>query len=446
MNIPGITDITPDEMAGMTLEQLEELRDLADSQAKEFQMQLESLEMAGGVSIAHATQFKGILPPQVVLESFTSQVTHTNYAVATESLKMAAKVAIGVGLAAALGGLVILMMKAGSKGGSSVNDAGAGKLKKLITIKDEMGKIVDEFEVPDDERGNRIAEQARQMWKDKLAKDKDANTAVERFKEAGLNNFTLFSLSKVTVGDSLSPWPLAEKMYSPVAADMEKEYNEFLVPAVNAAVAGDEDAAKKINALTINQWLGSSQASHMLKAVESLKSYAGDVGTHSDPLHQVQLYLSWGRDTHPPTPSDVKNFEDIIRYSDSNFKVVPPNLQKIADEADKVVKLAAKVEVQQKRLAGVKDVPKKFTDVVDSYVEVTKARARSFNLILDIVDLEITAFNKMVSVIGGGTVDNIKDKISELEKMASDDKYDEQVRTQFKGLIARLRKRMSEVK
>ena len=132
MNIPGITDITPEEMAGMTLEQLEELRDLADSQSKEFQMQLESLEMAGGVSIAHATQFKGILPPQVVLESFTSQVTHTNYAVATESLKTAVKVAAVVGAVAAIGAIGFLVTKMMSRGDKA--DKQQEVAKRCITV------------------------------------------------------------------------------------------------------------------------------------------------------------------------------------------------------------------------------------------------------------------------------------------------------------------------
>lgn len=131
MNIPGITDVTSEEMADMTLEQLEELRDLADSHAKEFQMQLEALEIAGGVSATHAAQFKSILPPQVILESFTSQVTHTNLKISTEALSTAVKVALVVGAVAALGGLVFLFMRMNGRSNKEVNESAVGTVEKM---------------------------------------------------------------------------------------------------------------------------------------------------------------------------------------------------------------------------------------------------------------------------------------------------------------------------
>lgn len=89
MIIPGLTDVDLSAMANMSIEELNDLETLANERAKEFQMQLEAIQGIGGVSKEHASQFKAVLPPQIVMESFTAQVTHTNYQVAVESLTVA---------------------------------------------------------------------------------------------------------------------------------------------------------------------------------------------------------------------------------------------------------------------------------------------------------------------------------------------------------------------
>ena len=89
MIIPGLTDVDLSAMANMSIEELNDLETLANERAKEFQMQLEAIQGIGGVSKEHAVQFKAVLPPQIVMESFTAQVTHTNYQVAVESLTVA---------------------------------------------------------------------------------------------------------------------------------------------------------------------------------------------------------------------------------------------------------------------------------------------------------------------------------------------------------------------
>lgn len=110
--------VTAESITQMTQEQLEELQHQVGEDVSNIQMQLEMLQDSGGINREMAGQLGDYLPVAMVLESFTGQVTNTNYVIAKESLGTAAKVAMVVGLLAVVGlvGFVVGKILAGGKG------------------------------------------------------------------------------------------------------------------------------------------------------------------------------------------------------------------------------------------------------------------------------------------------------------------------------------------
>ena len=119
MNIPGLTDrFDLENLQDMSEEQLHDLEHVAMEKYTEIQMQLESIQQAGGVSRDHTAGFAEYLPEGIVVESFTGQVTHTNYDMSCEALSTAAKIALGLAVAAGLGALALVIKSMMGKGGS----------------------------------------------------------------------------------------------------------------------------------------------------------------------------------------------------------------------------------------------------------------------------------------------------------------------------------------
>lgn len=143
MNIPGLTDVSDEAMKAMTLEELEDLHTLAMSKGREFAMQLEGLRSEQGVSRDHAAQFVGILPTTMALESFTKYSTTTNYAVATESLSTAVKVALVIGVVAAMGALVFYFTRAKERKVPEPSTKAVVHLEKLGKANEKLTAVLE---------------------------------------------------------------------------------------------------------------------------------------------------------------------------------------------------------------------------------------------------------------------------------------------------------------
>jgi hypothetical protein len=437
--------LTLESMEGMEIEQIDDLvSQIADDRAQ-VEMSLELLQSTGGVSIDLANQFKDYLPADMALESFTTQPTNTNYEMTQEALSTTLKVIIAAGVIAGLGTLIWLMMRASGKGQATPNAKAVDNLNKVTGGKEEAGKAAKEALAMNTAAYHASVEKVK----------KTTDEVVERLKGYGLNNLAWESLAHVSVDSTVGVYSLASKVYSKLTIDLDKDYKEILKPAVEAALKmkeGDESdiSIKKAWAASA-EFMGRSNNPAIAEMAEFVRYFKLQqeipLTDKTNPLHTMMHIRDWAKSPASMVGSALEDFIQAIRVGErtgERLKVRVPDNSKLVKDFDDVTKLAKLIEADEKRLKATEGVPEHTNNILTRYIDMTKEKVKVADWLLEMVDIEVAAFNKLVNVLGKETVDALKEQMEIFEVFAMSPEVTPETRTKMREIVARLRKDISK--
>jgi hypothetical protein len=424
MIIPGLTDVDLSSLANMSIEELDDLETMANERAAEFQMQLEAIQQAGGVSKEQASQFKGILPPQIAMESFTTQVTNTNFPVATEALSTAVKVAIGVAIVAAFGTLIFWVMNANKKKISDINTKMDDDYKKSVAANAAWRERMHAAE-----RDQVIAADAARK-----AREEARAKVVAAFLESRPSNYVYASIGLILNGME-EPGKSLEDALEKAKLSVWKEYHGQLVPYLDEAVKFANSSSsslitpKFLMAHANSTFIGWSSmedlATYLRRRCESMyvKHIAGRMRGGSD--EEVRIFLEWAT-----APSERSDHELTIRLEAMEKrrerKLEPPKLDKYATLVSDIDKVKNDLPKQEKRLAdvGVK-LPPDFKKALETRIGIAKGYIKMVSRMIDLINLEIAVYNTLVRFAYGVNVEEAKAVRSLIQSEMDDPNTDE---------------------
>lgn len=427
--------VTLESMEELEIGQIEDIKATVEEDRRQIEMALELLEQTGGVSREMATQFADYLPPTMVMESFTSQPTGTNYQMVKESLSTGLKVAIAVGVVAGLGALIWWFTKAANRSSTDANKDGAEKLEKRRDALKDLGNdpIAKIFKNAGDEptpeqiaewdRKNAEAER-RYAEQDKKRQEDAESKRVMEAASGGLNQYTymhLLSIWKdhrhIEVGRSL------QRFYSKMHWTFDADFKEILIPAIDAAEkfskSGKESDLEHYRKLLERRPIErvESQFNGMPAALFELSKYNKDVQVENV-ADSVAAFIKWA--TAPAKTEDYALRSINSTLLKNEYKVIQPDFGPLLREISKQLEVGDDLRKQEARIKALVNVPKEIQDALTVYIETTKKNVQAVDQIHQLLNLEVDTFNDMLKYSNRTTTGVLESTIQTMKDLIGD--------------------------
>lgn len=402
MIIPGLTDrYNPEDLKAMSLEELLDLQQVAEEKHAEIMMQVESLQQSGGISRAHASGIVELLPPGIVLESYTDYVTQTNYDMTLESLSTAAKVAMAVAVVAGLGAIIFYVKRISDRKVPEANKEAMSEVEKRFKARAEARKILEEEkERIKVKRENFVANQPNNGIMVYLAY---ANKYSDLKMGLGLSHSLLHFV-----------------------ADLEEDYKKILLPAIDAAErsskSGDLSELSHLKHSSteggefekVADWL----AKHINETVGLIDRKGLDTGD-KNVQRVVKSLVDWAGSPASVEPSLAgKIYDNVVGDDDIDFKAM--DTKYLVTMIAWAKKMTMDLPKQEERLEKLKNIPSEIMDILKSYIESTKKKLRLAEAVQELVSFHTNTFNRAVAYLGKDATSDIREQIRELEKIVED--------------------------
>lgn len=441
MEIAGLTDrFDSGHLKEMSLEELLDLQHKAEEKHAEIQMQLESLRVAGGVSREHASSLVEYLPPEMVLESFTSQVTHTNYDLACESLSTAAKIAIGVAIMAGLGAVMYYAVRTVGKNIEKSNTRIEEVQKRVAAANEQLRN-----EIRQSEEASAAAEAATVAAREEMA---------EKFVQSSPNNYLLGKLRNLSVlrGTMHNPGEDLKNLIHQLKINVGKDYNSLLLPAIDAVVKYAESGGRVDNVAKLFEEMDAKIAPdnsmHNARLFyrfvrEQIVSMGGTPDNFpEDVIASAEALKAWA------TGQDLLSQDEIRRLiidlrKNSRVELKVPPLGDSLRELDDVIKLTKDLPKQEKRLQAIKgQIPSDYKAVLMRYIDLMKINVQTVEVIVSLINLEIQAFNRMAMVLGRASIYEIEKVVAAMDNLV----MDEESSNKIKSVAMKVKSEMQSLK
>lgn len=425
----------------MSIEQLEDLKHCAEEKYADIQMQLECIQQSGGVSRSHAAAVVEYLPAEMILESFTAQVTHTNYEITCEALSTAAKVAIGVAVMAGLGAILFFANRIANRDRPEVDKQRVSKVEEIIEVNSSIQQL-----------RNKLHEQlVKDLQLDRPSLEETRAATVKRLKESVPPNAVMRFLIAASKTGTMELGAELQEVVGRFQFGLGMSYKEVLLPAIDAAEryskTGKADslyAFEKAKGLMVNETT-STKHEYLAPFIEALTKRGSSfdsseikIEKDTPPEEAVKKYLEWGARTDLLKPNEEDAFFDKISKFEVRFKIA--SFDVIMKELSEVAVLARDLPKQEKRLEALTNVPKEVTDVINAYVAETKRRLRFLEAVQTATIFDIQSFNRAVNYLGKNLMSEFSAQGDALEEILSDDDCSVQV----KAIASKLLKEMRE--
>lgn len=442
--------------AHLTLEHLESLDEgqLGDlehqitQERKVLEMQLEALQAAGGVSRDMANSYIEYLPKEMALESFTGQLTRTNYDMSVESLSTALKVVAAVAIVAGLGTLVWMLTRAGGKGGAQVKEGNITNVKRVVEVRNDLGELVSKTTFANDADFQKAQTQARSD----LNIDENADRAMERIKSYGqMDKYTWYNLTQFGgIKNEVQAYPVVNEIYPKLTINILKDIEDYLVPAVNLA----EKMSKGGSVENYNRETAQIRAHLSANAVFSkggdipaFDVFARILNRAKEPtsaktgLNAGWGFIDWANEPAYMKEEEVKELRMWLGSKlGSHISFKAPDFSKILKELEKSFSAKKLIEAQEERLKKLDNVPKDLVKLIEEFIDGEKKAISILHLITSLIDLEIASFNRMVSLIGKEVANDVKDQIAVLESMTLNQDIGPETRKLLREAITKVKR------
>lgn len=437
------SQITLEYLSTLSLEELEDLRHGIDNDIADLTMQLECLQINGGVSKAMAANLGDYLPAGIVLESFTTLPTTTNYQVVTESLSKAVKVALGVAIVAGLGAIIFYATRASKREVSEPDVAAAKRAEDYANMRADMDKFWADYEAKEE-----TARQARQQ----IYNEQDAQR--KRLVENMPQNSVMVLMKEGSISGTISMGKYLVSLLNNLNVQLETDYRAYLIPAIDAAEkyssTGDEAAIEKVASIDTDRPLKDVQRWSDLLS-DYVKKNMDSAGYRNFELSDtsaggaVRALVEWGSRRDLVTAREAGSvFERICKNDKLSFEVL--NTKRVIEMVKEASKLSKDLPLQEKRLEKLGNIPHEITALLKGYIEATKQKLQVIEAIQGLVSYHVDAFNRAVALIGKDATDDLKRQVTVLEDIVSDPDQSPETKTMALKILEEIKKAMADIK